>query len=140
MFKFIKNTKKILDLIDKSNQLKLALINVFFIINAIFQLLFVLSFYLLIQSFSNPEKFLSNKLVINFSQFMNLESDLSLLNNYFIIIFFTVVVLSNISLIISNSFKFHFSYNLLTKLRSKLYNYFLSQNFSKFIKKIAPNI
>ena len=135
MFKFIKNTKKILDLIDKSNQLKLALINVFFIINAIFQLLFVLSFYLLIQSFSNPEKFLSNKLVINFSQFMNLESDLSLLNNYFIIIFFTVVVLSNISLIISNSFKFHFSYNLLTKLRSKLYNYFLSQNFSKFIKK-----
>ena len=135
MFKFIKNTKKILDLIDKSNQLKLALINVFFIINAIFQLLFVLSFYLLIQSFSNPEKFLSNKLVINFSQFMNLESDLSLLNNYFIIIFFTVVVLSNISLIISNSFKFHFSYNLLTKLRSKLYNYYLSQNFSKFIKK-----
>lgn len=135
MFKFIKNTKKILDLIDKSNQLKLALINVFFIINAIFQLLFVLSFYLLIQSFSNPEKFLSNKLVINFSQFMNLESDLSLLNNYFIIIFFTVVVLSNISLILSNSFKFHFSYNLLTKLRSKLYNYFLSQNFSKFIKK-----
>tara|TARA_B100000767_G_C19773783_1_gene541465 strand:- start:3076 stop:4782 length:1707 start_codon:yes stop_codon:yes gene_type:complete len=135
LFKFIKNTKKILDLIDKSNQLKLALINVFFIINAIFQLLFVLSFYLLIQSFSNPEKFLSNKLVINFSQFMNLESDLSLLNNYFIIIFFTVVVLSNISLIISNSFKFHFSYNLLTKLRSKLYNYFLSQNFSKFIKK-----
>jgi ATP-binding cassette, subfamily B, bacterial PglK len=135
LFKFIKNTKKILDLIDKSNQLKLALINVFFIINAIFQLLFVLSFYLLIQSFSNPEKFLSNKLVINFSQFMNLESDLSLLNNYFIIIFFTVVVLSNISLILSNSFKFHFSYNLLTKLRSKLYNYFLSQNFSKFIKK-----
>ena len=135
MLKFIKNTKKILDLIDKSNQLKLALINVFFIINAIFQLLFVLSFYLLIQSFSNPEKFLSNKLVINFSQLMNLEDNLSILSNYVIIIFFAVVVLSNISLIISNSFKFHFSYNLLTKLRSKLYNYYLSQNFSKFIKK-----
>ena len=88
MLKFIKNTKKILDLIDKSNQLKLALINVFFIINAIFQLLFVLSFYLLIQSFSNPEKFLSNKLVINFSQLMNLEDNLSILSNYVIMIFF----------------------------------------------------
>ena len=104
MFKFIKNTKKILDLVDKSNQFKLALINVFFVINAVFQLLFILSFYLLIQSFSNPEKFLSNKLVINFSQLMNLEGNLNILSNYVIIIFFAVVVLSNISLIFLQSF------------------------------------
>ena len=135
MKKIIKNIDKILLLIDKKNRFSLVLINLFFILNAIFQFLFIFSFYLLIQSFSDPDAIMNNDLIVYLNKFLNLEINTKNLNYYFVIVFFLVVIFSNIIFIISNFLKFNFSFGLLTKLRSKLYNFFLSQNFVNFIKK-----
>jgi len=133
--KIIKDIYKILGLIDRRNLFSLILINLFFLLNALFQLLFIFSFYLLIQSFSDPEVIMNNNLVINLSKFLGLENDIKNLSNYFVTFFFGAVILSNLIFILANLLKFNFSFNLLTKLRSILYNFYLTQSFVNFIKK-----
>ncbi len=135
MNKIIKNIDKILILIDKKNRFSLVLINLFFVLNAIFQFLFIFSFYLLIQSFSDPDAIMDNNLIKYLNKFLNLENGKINLSNYFVTIFFVIVILSNLVFILANFLKFNFSFNLLTKLRSRLYNFYLTQNFVNFIKK-----
>ena len=111
------------------------LINLFFLVNAFFQLLFIFSFYLLVQSFSDPLKVSNNKILIFFSELIGLNHDLITSNNFLILLFSIVVIFSNLIFIFSNLFKFNFSYDLLTNLRSKIYNYYLGKSFEQFIKK-----
>ena len=106
-----------------------------FLVNAFFQLLFIFTFYLLVQSFSDPLKLSDNKILIFISKLIGLDHNLVTSNNFLILIFTIVVIFSNLFFISSNLFKFNFSYNLLTNLRSKLYNYYLGKNFEQFIKK-----
>ena len=135
MFKVIKKINKIINFVDNKNFTKFWLINLFFLFNAFFQLLFIFSFYLLVQSFSDPLKVSNNEILIFFVKILGLDHDLITSNNFLILIFTMVVIFSNLIFIFSNLFKFNFSYDLLTNLRSKLYNYYLGQNFEQFIKK-----
>lgn len=130
----IKEIINILALVDKSNIFKIILISLFFVINALFQLLFVLSFYLLVQSFTEPNALMQNNAVLALKKFFNIKYN-NEFSDYFVIIFFVIVIFSNIIFILSNFLKFNFSFILLTKLRSKLYNFFLAQNFVNFVKK-----
>lgn len=132
--KQIKEIINILVLVDKSNIFKIILISLFFVINALFQLLFVLSFYLLVQSFTEPNALMQNNAVLALKKFFNIKYN-NEFSDYFVIIFFVIVIFSNIIFILSNFLKFNFSFILLTKLRSKLYNFFLAQNFVNFVKK-----
>ena len=132
--KKIKEIINILALVDKSNIFKIILLSSFFVINALFQLLFVLSFYLLVQSFTEPNLLMQNNLVLALKNFFNLKNHNGF-NDYFVIIFFVIVIFSNLIFILSNFLKFNFSFILLTKLRSKLYNFFIAQNFVNFVKK-----
>lgn len=135
MFKVIKKINKIINFVDKKNSTKFWLINLFFLVNAFFQLLFIFSFYLLVQSFSDPLKVSNNEILIFFVKVLGLNHDLVTSNNFLILLFTMIVILSNLIFIFSNLFKFNFSYDLLTNLRSKLYNYYLGKNFEEFIKK-----
>ena len=135
MFEIVKNINKIINFVDKKNLTKFWLINLFFLVNAFFQLLFIFTFYLLVQSFSDPLKLSDNKILIFISKLIGLDHNLVTSNNFLILIFTIVVIFSNLFFISSNLFKFNFSYNLLTNLRSKLYNYYLGKNFEQFIKK-----
>ena len=130
----IKEIINILVLVDKSNIFKIILISLFFVINALFQFLFVLSFYLLVQSFTDPNALMQNNAVLALKKFFNIKYN-NEFSDYFVIIFFVIVIFSNIILILSNFLKFNFSFILLTKLRSKLYNFFLAQSFVNFVKK-----
>lgn len=132
--KKIKEIINILAIVDKSNIFKIILISLFFVINALFQLLFVLSFYLLVQSFTEPNALMQNNAVLALKKFFNIKYN-NEFSDYFVIIFFVIVIFSNIIFILSNFLKFNFSFILLTKLRSKLYNFFLAQNFVNFVKK-----
>ena len=114
----IKEIINILALVDKSNIFKIILISLFFVINALFQLLFVLSFYLLVQSFTEPNALMQNNAVLALKKFFNIKYN-NEFSDYFVIIFFVIVIFSNIIFILSNFLKFNFSFILLTKLRSK---------------------
>ena len=68
--KKIKEIINILIIVDKSNIFKIILLSSFFLINALFQLLFVLSFYLLVQSFTEPNVLMQNNLVLALKNFL----------------------------------------------------------------------
>lgn len=107
-------------------------INIFFIVNALFQMLFVLSFILLVTIFTNPEVIVSNKYFIYFNKkldfFGNIQPEI-LISIFFIV----VVMISNISTIISNYIKFTFSNIVMTKSRVMLFDLYLRQNFFKIL-------
>ena len=85
--KKIKEIINILAIVDKSNIFKIIFLSLFFVINALFQLLFVLSFYLLVQSFTEPNALMQNNLVLALKNFFNLKNNNGI-NDYFVIIFF----------------------------------------------------
>ena len=68
--KKIKEIINILAIVDKSNIFKIIFLSLFFVINALFQLLFVLSFYLLVQSFTEPNALMQNNLVLALKIFL----------------------------------------------------------------------
>ena len=76
MFKVIKKINKIINFVDKKSSTKFWLINLFFFVNAFFQLLFIFSFYLLVQSFSDPLKVSSNEILIFFVKVLGLDHEI----------------------------------------------------------------
>ena len=89
----------------------------------------------MVQSFTDPIKISNNEILIFISKLIGLDQEVITSNNFLILLFVIIVIFSNLIFIFSNLIKFNFSYDLLTNLRSKLYNYYLRKNFEQFIKK-----
>ena len=108
----------------------------FFSINFYFFVLYIGTIF-----YRSHQKISNNEILIFISKLIGLDQEVITSNNFLILLFVIIVIFSNLIFIFSNLIKFNFSYDLLTNLRSKLYNYYLRKNFEQFIKKkITQNI
>ena len=134
----IKKTKIIFGLAKLIDNLfieKFIKLNFLFVLNAIFQLLFILSFYILIQSFNDPEILIKSKLINIFNDLNFYKIEKYNLTHFALTLFFFTTIFSSLIFILTNIIKFKFSYDLLTKSRSKLYQIYTEQFFTDYLKK-----
>lgn len=116
--------------IDEKIHIKFFKVNFFFILNALFQMIFILSFYYLVKSFDkNNDIFLDANINYIFN-FFKLEKN----NTFFIYLFLFFGICSNIINITSNYIKSQFSTEFLTKSRSFFYKNYLNLNYIDIYK------
>jgi ATP-binding cassette, subfamily B, bacterial PglK len=116
--------------IDDKILSKFLKLNMFFILNAVFQMLFILSFYYLVKSFNKDNSLFLDKNIIFFFDYLSLEKK----NSTFIYLFLFFGVCSNTISIISNYIKSKFSTEFLTKSRSYFYQNYLNFNYLNLYK------
>lgn len=117
------NLIKVLLLLNKKYIFRLISINIFFIINALVQLLYIASVYPLISLMTNQQSYNLTKFdYLNyFTSHFNLEP-----TKVYLLIFLIISLVANLCIIISNYINYSFTYNLLTNLRT-----FFFYNYSK---------
>tara|TARA_A100001015_G_C15031452_1_gene733495 strand:- start:31 stop:1173 length:1143 start_codon:yes stop_codon:yes gene_type:complete len=121
--------------IDKKVHIKFLKVNFYFILNALFQMIFILSFYYMVKSFDKNNDIFSDKNINYIFDFFKLEKN----NSYFIYIFLFFGIISNILSIISNYIKSQFSTEFLTETRSFFYKNYLNLNYINFYKHNLDN-
>ena len=126
------NLIKILLVFNKKYIFRLIFINIFFIINALVQLLYIASIYPLIgliinqQSYNFEKSYYFNYFISHF----NLEP-----TKIYLLFFVLISLVANLCTIISNYINYNFTYSLLTNLRIFFFYNYSKKNYLDIISK-----
>jgi ABC-type transport system involved in cytochrome bd biosynthesis fused ATPase/permease subunit len=126
------NLIEILSVFKSKYIYRLIFINIFFIINAFMQLLYVVSIYPLITLILNQQDVSLNK--INYLNYIINFFPLDPFKVY-LLAFAVISLLANLSMIYSNYISFNFTYNLLTNLRIFFFYNYSKKNYLEIISK-----
>lgn len=126
------NLIEILSVFKNKYIYRLIFINIFFIINAFIQLVYVVSIYPLITLILNQQDLSLNKInylndILNFVPLDPFK--------FYLLAFAVISLLANLSMIYSNYISFNFTYNLLTNLRVFFFYNYSKKNYLEIISK-----
>jgi len=127
-----KNLIKILIVFKNKYIYRLIFINIFFILNAFLQLLYIASIYPLITLILNKQDVSLSK--INYLTQIIASIPLEPFKIY-LLAFVVISLLANLSMIYSNYLNFNFTYNLLTSLRSFFFCNYSKKDYLDIISK-----
>ena len=127
-----KNLIKILIVFKNKYIYRLIFINIFFILNAFLQLLYIASIYPLITLILNKQDVSLSK--INYLTQIIASIPLEPFKIY-LLAFVVISLLANLSMIYSNYLNFNFTYNLLTSLRSFFFCNYSKKDYLEIISK-----
>lgn len=123
---------KLLKLLDSNQLKKLSLLQLLVIITAVFESTSVIAISPLITAITNPESLISNSLYVNFSNLFNIN-DINEFIFYYSLFFLIVLFLANLMSIINIWLLSIFAAQFGGKLSNRLYDLYLSMNYSEFL-------
>ena len=120
-----------LNFIDNQSSKKFIFLNISFIINSIFQMVFILSFFFFLKTLDSSEDIFKSEKVVLLFDILKLEYN----EIYFLYFFLIFGIFANISNILVNYFKTNFTTIFLTKTRTFFYEKYSGLSLNNFSKK-----